>query len=247
MSALTSGGASDSSAPPVPDWFARLVANVHRLRFQLPLDRVPQLPVFDTPPRHSAVLVLFGDGPRGDDVLLTRRSATLRAHAGQVAFPGGRIDPGDDGPVAAALREAREETGLDPTGVEVHALGGQLPVSVTNFVVTPVLAWWRAPSPVAPVDSAEVADVVRVPVAELADPANRFTVRHPSGYAGPGFEAGGLFIWGFTAIVLSGVLDLAGRERPWDEGRTVPLDSARAGSIMTPDQLAGDVSGQVPE
>ena len=70
----------------------------------------------------AAVLVLFGEGPDGPDVLLTQRAATLRKHAGQPAFPGGRIDPDDDGPVGAALREAREETGLNPSGCDVLAV-----------------------------------------------------------------------------------------------------------------------------
>ena len=64
--------------------------------------------------RRSAVLILFGPDPDGgEDVVLTERAHTLRSHPGQVSFPGGRIDPEDDGPVAAALREAEEEVGLD--------------------------------------------------------------------------------------------------------------------------------------
>ena len=71
--------------------------------------------------RRSAVLILFGEGPRGPDVLLIEKSAHLRSHAGQPAFPGGGVDPGDDYPVGTALREAEEEAGIDPAGVRVLA------------------------------------------------------------------------------------------------------------------------------
>ncbi len=132
------------------------------------------------------MLVLFAEGPAGPDVLLIQRSAGLRKHAGQTAFPGGAIDAGDSSPVAAALREAAEETGLDPAGVEVVGVLPELFVARSGFRVMPVLAWWWHPSPVGPGDPVEVAAVARVPLAELADPANRFTVRHPSGLGRPG-------------------------------------------------------------
>ena len=174
--------------------------------------------------RDSAVLVLFGEGQDGPDLLLIERAHTMRSHAGQPAFRGGAQDPEDDGPVGAALREATEEVGLDPTTVEVL---GQLPalwLPPSGFVVTPVVAWWRAPHPVAAVDAAEVASVVRVPLSELTDPANRLRVRHPSGYSGPAFEVRGLLVWGFTAGLLSGILTLAGWEQPWDTDRIAELD-----------------------
>src|SRR6185312_6511925 len=112
-----------------------------------------------------AVLMLFADGPAGPDVLLIERAHTLRSHAGQPAFPGGAIDPEDDGAVGAALREAHEEAGIEPASVEIVAELPQLFIPVSGFVVTPVLAWWRDPHDVEPVDTSEVAAVVRVPVA----------------------------------------------------------------------------------
>jgi 8-oxo-dGTP pyrophosphatase MutT (NUDIX family) len=169
--------------------------------------------------RPSAVLILFGEGPDGPDLLVIERSHDLRSHAGQPAFPGGALDPADDGPVAAALREAVEETGLDPSGVEVFATLPALFLPPSDFVVTPVLGWWRSPSPVGVVDAREVASVHRIPVAALTDPANRLRVRHPSGYVGAAFAVSGLLVWGFTAGLIDRLLRLAGWEKPWDTAR----------------------------
>jgi 8-oxo-dGTP pyrophosphatase MutT (NUDIX family) len=174
--------------------------------------------------RASAVLMLLGEGDRGPDLLLIERARAMRSHAGQPAFPGGALDPGDAGPIAAALREAQEETALDPSGVEPFALLPDLWVPVSDFIVTPVLAWWREPSPVRVADPSEVASVHRVSIEELADPARRMRVRHPSGYVGSGFDVAGLLVWGFTAGLISGLLDLADWSRPWDPERIVDLD-----------------------
>ncbi len=168
--------------------------------------------------RQSAVLVLFGEGDDGPDLLLIERSSTMNSHAGQPAFPGGAVDDTDADVVAAALREAEEETGLDPAGVHVLATLPELYLPPSGFVVTPVIGWWRSPSPVRVVDRGEVARVERVPLAELLDPANRYSVRHPSGYIGPAFGVRGLVVWGFTAGLLSRLFALVGWEQPWDEG-----------------------------
>ncbi len=176
--------------------------------------------------RSSAVLILFGTGPAGPDVLLIERSSHLRDHAGQPAFPGGAVDADDRGPVAAALREAAEETGLDPGGVDVLTTLPALWLPVSGFVVVPVLAWWRDPSEVGPVDPFEVAAVARVPLAVLVDPANRCRVRHPSGWVGPAFVAGSLFVWGFTAGLLDRLLALGGFAQPWDAGPVRDLPAA---------------------
>ena len=186
--------------------------------------------------RESAVLMLFGEDPPGSgwagaQVLLIERAHDMRSHAGQVAFPGGAVDPGDDGAVAAALREAVEETGLDPAGVEVFGTLPALFLPVSDFVVTPVLGWWREPSSVSAVDPAEVASVHRVPLADLLDPANRFRVRHPAGYVGPAFGVAGLLVWGFTAGLLDRMLGLAGWERPWDADLVQELPEGMLGDI----------------
>jgi 8-oxo-dGTP pyrophosphatase MutT (NUDIX family) len=208
-----------------PDWLAELVR-------VLPEVRGEQLSRFLPPPtggRHSAVLVLFGEGPDGPDVLLIERARTMRSHAGQPAFPGGALDPEDgdpdgNGPVRAALREATEEVGLDPATVQVVGRLPALFLPPSGFVVHPVVAWWRAPHPVAVVDEAEVAAVARVPLGELVDPPNRLQVRHPSGWTGPAFAVRDLLVWGFTAGLLDRLLALGGWERPWDRTRTETLD-----------------------
>jgi 8-oxo-dGTP pyrophosphatase MutT (NUDIX family) len=205
---------------------------------------------FRPPPGHhrrSAVLMLFGEGEHGPDVLLTERSATLRSHAGQVSFPGGALDPGDDGPVGAALREAREETGVDPDGVVVAGMLPDLYLPVSDFAVTPVLAWWRDPMPVLAVDPAEVAKAVRVPVAALTDPENRFRWQHPSGYIGPGFRAGGLFVWGFTAGILDRILHLSGWERPWDHGRLEHMSLQRDPSVEPSVEPSAEPSAELSD
>ena len=170
--------------------------------------------------RRSAVLILFGDGP---DLLFIQRSEGLRRHPGQPAFPGGAIDDGDDGPVGAALREAAEETGLDPAGVEVLGTMPELFIPHSGFRVVPVLAWWREPSAVGPVDTGEVAAVERIPIADLADPAHRVMLQNPSGRIGPAFRIGSMLIWGFTAGLVDRLLALAGWERPWNTNAVLDL------------------------
>jgi 8-oxo-dGTP pyrophosphatase MutT (NUDIX family) len=206
------------SAPELPGWFAPLAEVPARARLEDVLRTAEARP----DARRSAVLMLFGEGPQGPDVLLTQRAATLRSHAGQVSFPGGRLDPTDAGPAEAAVREAQEETAVDPSGVVVVGLLPELYLTPSQHLVTPVLAWWQRPSPVVAAE-AEVARVARVPVSELVDPQNRFRVGHPSGYVGPGFAVRGLFVWGFTAMLLDRLLGLAGWELPWDESRLEPL------------------------
>lgn len=185
------------------------------------------------PPEHggrpSAVLVLFGEGAHGPELLLMERSSSLRQHAGQPSFPGGGLDPEDgdpetDGPLRAALREAEEETGLDPAGVQLFATLPRLYIPFSDFIVTPVLGWWRVPTPVQPVDFRETARVFTVPVRQLTDPGRRGVAVHPSGYRGPCFQVGETLVWGFTAGVIDRILHFSGWEEPWDRGRQLPLD-----------------------
>ncbi len=173
--------------------------------------------------RPAAVLILISDGDRGPELVFVERASTLRTHAGQIAFPGGAADAGDVDLVDTALREAHEEIGVDRLGVEVM---GSLPpahVAVSGFDVTAVVACWRSPSTVHVADPREVASVQLISVADLADPDHRVQVAHPSGYTGPAFEVGGWLIWGLTAHLVDGVLDLAGWQQPWDTSRRVPI------------------------
>jgi 8-oxo-dGTP pyrophosphatase MutT (NUDIX family) len=209
--------AQDPPGCPAPGWLAGLASAAQAM----------QVPAGLQPPaaggRRAAVLILFADGPGGPDVLLVQRSAGLRRHPGQPAFPGGAIDPDDSGPAAAAVREAAEEARVDPASVQVLALLPDLFIARSGFVVSPVLAWWRSPGPVGPGDPGEIAAVRRVPVADLARAESRLTIRYPSGHAGPAFRTAGMLIWGFTAMVVDRLLALGGWEQPWDAGRVTDL------------------------
>ncbi len=204
----------------VPGWLTNLARSAERMN----------VPAELRPPagggRRSAILILFGAGSdhsAGPDLLLVQRSEALRRHAGQPAFPGGVIDADDDGPVGAALREAAEEAGVEPAGVEIVSVLPDLYIPRTGFQVSPVLGWWWNPVAVAPGDPAEVAAVARVPVAELANPAHRLMIRYPNGGSGPAFRAGTMLIWGFTAFVIGQLLALGGWERPWNSGQVIEL------------------------
>ena len=219
------------------DDLARLVLRAESGTAGPPDPRWAALTVDAARARRAAVLMLFGvldDVPAASgkplapadlDVLLLERAHTLGSHPGQVAFPGGSIDRGET-PVAAALREAEEETGLDSGGVEVLGTLQELGLAHSNFLVTPVLGWWHSPSPVRVVDYGESAQVFRVPVRDLLDPDNRVmaTVRRAGRtFDSPAFTVNGVVVWGFTGIVLSGLFDQLGWSVPWDRTRLHPI------------------------
>jgi 8-oxo-dGTP pyrophosphatase MutT (NUDIX family) len=112
--------------------------------------------------RSAAVLVLVIDRPEGPHVLLTKRTADLADDPGQMVFPGGATEHTDHGPVSTALREAQEETGLDPTSVEIIGLLPPYALIDSGFLTTPVLAWSTAPAFTSATNLAEVETVVEV-------------------------------------------------------------------------------------
>ena len=172
------------------------------------------------------------------DLLLIQRSPGLRRHGGQPAFPGGAIEPTDASPVDAALREAAEEVGLDPSGVDVIGVGPDLFISRSGFRVVPVLGWWRRPVAVRAADPAEVAAVARVRISELTDRANRLSIRHPSGFTGPAFKVRGMLVWGFTAGLISTLLALGGWDQPWDASRVEDLPPEALGPSVMQNRIA---------
>lgn len=179
---------------PAPDalgWAGTAAATADDAERHAPADLIP-----------AAVLVgIVTSGEPG--VLLTKRTATMRRHSGQVSFPGGRIDPDDASPEAAALREAQEEIGLEPGFV---ALLGRLPdyVTSTGFCVTPVLAL-VAPGFTTTLSAAEVDAVFELKLSTLLDPAApqrrqaEFAGRLREYWVWPHAEH---FIWGATAAIL---------------------------------------------
>ena len=200
----------------IPDWLLPVAEGANNITVH---DLTRFMPPEDSDARQGAVLILFGEGPNGPDLLLTERAHDMRSHPGQVSFPGGSLDPGESA-TEAALREAEEETGLDPSGVEIFAELPELWLPPSNFAVTPVLAWWESPSPVGVVDPAEVHAVYRISLAELRDATYAIRVRHPSGWLGPGFLIGDdhdVILWGFTAGIISRLFAYVGWLEPADD------------------------------
>lgn len=209
------------TAVSLPEWLqplASLASSVEARQLSPSFTSVPP------DARPAAVLMLFSEGARGPEVLLTERSATMRNHPGQISFPGGKSDPGDADAAATALREAEEEIGLDPSTVDVFGVLPTLWLPPSNFAVTPVLGFWREPLALRPVSDQEVVTVLHQPIAELMDPANRFSVQHPAGWKGPAFEVGmPMPLWGFTAGVISRLFEKVGWARPWDDSIVRPV------------------------
>jgi 8-oxo-dGTP pyrophosphatase MutT (NUDIX family) len=176
----------------------------------------------------AAVLLAMAPVPGADDlkVVLARRPDFMRSHAGQVAFPGGAVERGDADGVAAALREAQEEVGLDPADVEVLGSLPMVPLAVSGFDVLPVIGLWSGRGELR-ANPGEVDQIIQPTLRELADPANHRLVpltelvadaarlrELPPDAASPVFQVHGQRVWGFTAMVLTGLLRQLGLPAP---------------------------------
>ncbi len=167
-------------------------------------------PAAGKPLRPAAVLVPVWLRPEGAVLVLTKRASHLKHHPGQIAFPGGKVDASDASPMDAALREAQEEIGLDPSRVQVI---GTLPVheTVTGFAMTPFVGLMRGPFTPVP-EAGEVEEVFTVPMSHVLTPA-RFAIKgrvwmgtRRRYYAVP---YGPYYIWGATARILRGLAERA--------------------------------------
>jgi 8-oxo-dGTP pyrophosphatase MutT (NUDIX family) len=242
-------GPDELTPDAAPSWLKPLVDNAHHVprayRRRVPPDVLAMVTAANATAavtgagRDAAVLVLFSGPPESDmggvpddaDLLVTVRASTLRHHAGQAAFPGGAADPGDDGPVHTALREANEETGIDTGRLHPLATLERMFIPPSGFHVVPVLAYSSDPGPVAVVDESETAIVARVPVRAFVNPENRIMVYRKANtrrFAGPAFLLDEMLVWGFTGQVISAMLDVAGWARAWNTDDVRELDDAMA-------------------
>lgn len=197
---------SASTIPPesLRDW---ICAHLDPLEAREPVEGVPADPemvaMFEGPPKPAAVLIGLVERDHGYSVLLTRRADTLRKHTGQIAFPGGRRDPGET-PWETALREAEEEVGLERRFVTLAGLSTPM-VTGTGYLIVPVVGFLREGYRLTP-NPDEVADIFETPFGFLMDPANHEEHEYdlPNGgkrryYAMTHEER---FIWGATAGIL---------------------------------------------
>ncbi|AOB33811.1 NUDIX hydrolase [Bordetella sp. H567] len=186
------------------DELRRVLQHPAGLPVQLPLNGDLRYPGREGPPVLAAVLIPLVMREEGVTVMLTQRTAHLHDHAGQISFPGGRIEDTDPNPIAAALRETQEETGLGAEWVEVL---GTMPayLTATGFSITPAVALVRPGFQLVP-DAFEVAEIFEVPLSFITDPANHrlHRVELPDGRVRRYYSMpwGKYFIWGATAAML---------------------------------------------
>jgi 8-oxo-dGTP pyrophosphatase MutT (NUDIX family) len=212
-----------------PEWMNQLITRLPTLQ---PSD-LSRHAVPEESTREAAVLVLFGPRENFGEVVIIERASHLKAHPGQPAFPGGRVEEGDSSLSQTALREAKEEIGLNPNSIEILGELPQLWIPPSNFKVTPVLGWWHTPHEITNIDANEVQAAHQIPLADLINPANRTRVRHVNGSFGPGFNVESMLIWGFTGGLISRLMDIAGWSIPWDESVIVELPAPAPNTEVT--------------
>jgi 8-oxo-dGTP pyrophosphatase MutT (NUDIX family) len=185
-----------------------------RGRLRAALDPAPR-PRVEPGDRLAAVLALMIQEPT-PELLLTERALGLSRHAGEVSFPGGLQEPDDGDLLATALRETREEIGLDPAAPEI--LGALAPVHtfVSGILVTPFVGAIRELPPLT-VSDAEIARVLTVPIHDLVRAEERRELHRANGRVWQGwwYETGGVTVWGATGLMLHQLLEVVRREAPW--------------------------------
>ena len=176
----------------------------------LPPGRALLLPSEQVNYHDSAVLILLFPLNDKINVCLIRRPSTMKNHAGQIAFPGGRKEKEDADMVQTALREAQEEIGIEAHTVEVLGRLSTVYVQISDFLITPVVGWLNE-FPDTMIDSSEVDEIIFISLGELADSVNRCE-REMETRTGrikvPGYEINGCFIWGATAMMLAELVDV---------------------------------------
>jgi 8-oxo-dGTP pyrophosphatase MutT (NUDIX family) len=161
--------------------------------------------------RNASVLIGLFDKNNETYVSFIRRASTLRAHSGEIAFPGGAADVSDVSPILTALREAQEEIGLDPSRVEVLGIMPPVFTVVSNFLITPVVAYLPEGPGTLQLQVSEVAEIILLPLQGLADPAIYHTeqwMRDNVPHTVYFFDYGSYRIWGATARMLNMLLGL---------------------------------------
>lgn len=158
----------------------------------------------------SGVLLLIFQEGKSKKLVLIRRPVTMKNHAGQIAFPGGKMEPQDNGIVETALRESKEEIGIAPEKVRVIGTLSPVYVQVSNFVIHPVVGWYDS-QPDFKMEATEVANVHIISIEDMLLPSS-LTIHNVETLSGllsvPGFSIDGLFIWGATAMILTEFLEI---------------------------------------
>lgn len=180
----------------------------------LPPGRLLQVPSGSDNYKESAVLILLFPSAHGIELCLIRRPSTMKNHAGQIAFPGGRRELYDADLIQTALREAQEEIGVDRNKVDIAGVLSPVYVQISDFVITPVVGW-LSEKPQIRTDISEVDEVIFISLEDITNEVNRCN-REMETRTGmmevPGYEIGTNFIWGATAMMLSELVDVYSEE-----------------------------------